>query len=236
MNDKNALHVFVGMTTDVAVLLRELCIVALFCLLVFWPDAVKSRLTRLGVSKVTTPVGEIDITGAGGTVANLNRGILDAISRLQQIQAAPNATHTGTELQPIIDYLKSFQQEAATTDETIKANLVTQQATSEQTSPQSTKTSGWLFVGHVSQDKLHWVGDIVQSVSNALSPTLASHETFNVTTTVYLRADAAPGHHFTGKVIGIVPANGQVQVISDPDYSSAIAGGWFLWVKVQPLQ
>ena len=61
MGDKSPLHEFVGMTTDVSVLLRELCVVALFCLLFFWPDVFKVRLTRLGVSKVTTPVGEIDI-------------------------------------------------------------------------------------------------------------------------------------------------------------------------------
>ena len=42
-----------------------------------------------------------------------------------------------------------------------------------------------------------------------------------------VRADAASGAHFGGKVIGVVPVNGQVQVISDPDYSTTIAGRYF---------
>jgi hypothetical protein len=233
MGDKRPLHEFVGMTTDVSVLLRELFILALFCLLFFWPDAFKARLTRLGVSKVTIPGGEIDINDAGGTVANVNRGLLDAITGLRQIQS--NDPRTSSQLLPIIDYLTSLQQQAATTDHTIKTTLVAQQATLQQTSPQSTKTPGWLLVGHVRKDKLNWFGDSIQNVPSTLSPKLTTGEKFNVSDTAYLRADAPSGNHFAGKVIGIVPANGQVQVISDPDYSNAIAGGHFLWVKVQPL-
>ena len=236
MDEKKQLHNFVGVTTDVSVLLRELCVVALFGLLFFWPDTFKSRLTRLGISKLATPVGEIDINGAGGTVATLNRGLSDTIMRLQQIQTASKDPHISSELQKITTYLQSMQQEAATTDESIKTTLATQQTTQEQTSPQSANLPGWILAGHVGADKLHWFGDSGQNVSNTLSPNFTVGEKFNVISHVYLRADAPSGAHFGGKAIGIVPANGQVQVISGPDYSNAIAGGYFLWVKVQPLQ
>jgi hypothetical protein len=201
--------------------------------LFFWPDVFKARLTRLGVSKVTTPVGEIDINEAGGTVANVNRGLLDAITGLRRIQS--NDPRASSALQPIIGYLTSLQQQAATTDQTIKTTLVAQQATLQQTSPQSTKTPGWLLAGHVREDQAQWFGDSIQNIPATVSPKLTMGEKVNVITTAYLRADAPPGQHFTGKVIGVVPENGQVQVISAPDYSDAIAGGYFLWVKVQPL-
>ncbi len=87
MNDKSLLHDLVGITTDVSVLLREICIVALFCLLFFAPVTFKSLLTRVGISKVPTLFGDIDVNGAAGTVATLNRGLSDTIERLQEIQS-----------------------------------------------------------------------------------------------------------------------------------------------------
>jgi hypothetical protein len=138
-------------------------------------------------------------------------------------------------LQPIIGYLNDLQQQAATTDATIKTALVAQQATLAQTSPQIAKIPGWLLAGHVQKDKAHWFGDSIQNVPNSLSPMLTIGEKVNVASIAYLRADAPPGQHFAGKVIGVVPANAQVQVITNADYSNAIAGGYFLWVKVQPL-
>jgi hypothetical protein len=235
MNDKGRLHDLVGITTDVSVLLREICIVALFCLLFFWPDTFRSLLTRVGISKVTTPIGEIDVNGAGGTVATLNRGLSDSIERLQEIQSTfsdPQAKH---DLPGITDYLKKLQQEAEATDDKIKTDLVKQQATSEQTSPQSAKIPGWLLAGRVDKNKQHWLGDGAKNVPAPLSPQLTVGEKFSVTTHAYLRADAPSGSHLGGKVIGVVPANGPVVVIAPPDYSSAIAGGYFCWVKVQPL-
>ena len=170
MNDKRLLHNLVGITTDVSVLLRETCIVALFCLLFSRPVTFKSLLTRVGISKVTTGIVEIDLNGAGGTVATL-----------------------------------------------------------------SAKIPGWLLAGHVDKDKLHWSGDGAKNVAATLSPKSTEGEKVCVTTHAYLRADAPSGAHLGGKVIGVVPANGQVEVIALPDYSSAIATGYFCWVKVQPL-
>jgi hypothetical protein len=233
MNYRRPIHDFVGMTTDVSTLLRELCIVAVFCLLFFWPDTFKARMVRLGVSKVTIPGAEIDIKDAGGTVSTVNRGLLDTITGLQHIQSGDS--HMTSEMQPIIASLTSLQQQAATTDATIKTTLVAQQASQEQTSPSSAKKAGWLLAGHVRADKEHWFGDSIQNIPATISPMLTVGEKISLSDTAYIRADAPSEQHFAGKVITVVPANKQVQVISAPDYSPAIAGGYFLWVKVQPL-
>ena len=64
MRIKEVLDDLVGTTTDVSVLLREACIVALFCMLFFAPDSFKSLLTRIGISKVSTVFGDIDVASA----------------------------------------------------------------------------------------------------------------------------------------------------------------------------
>ena len=189
MAEKRTFHDFVGLTTDVSVLLREICIVALFFLLFFWPAAFKSLLTRVGISQVTTPFGDIDVSDAGGTVATLNSGLQDSIERLQQIQSTVKDPRTNSDLQSITDKLKNLQQDAETTDETIKSNLVTRQATLEKTSSQSVKNPGWLLAGHVDKDGLNWVGDSARKIPATLSPKFTQGEQFSVTSPAYLRAD-----------------------------------------------
>lgn len=235
MSDKGAIHNFVGFTTDVSVLLRELCIVALFCLLFFAPNTFKALLTRIGISKISTPVGDIDVAGAGDTVSALNIGLSDSVERLQQIQGKLNDANGKSDIQSVADYLRSLQQEAVATDAAIKTNIASQQATLAQSSPQSTKVPGWLFAGHVDEKEQHWSGEGAKNIPNTLSPVFTVGEKFGVTSPAYLRSDAPSGSHFGSKVIGVVPTNGQVEVVADPQYSHAIAGGNFVWLKVQPL-
>jgi hypothetical protein len=157
------------------------------------------------------------------------------VGRLQQIQDSVSDQRRKSDIQGVTQYLQSLQQQAQTTDETIKANVASRQATLERSSPQSAKTPGWLFAGQVDDDHLKWSGEGAKNVPATASPVLKTGDKFTVTATAYLREDAPSGSHFGGKVIGVVPASGQVEVIADPQYSHAIAGGYFLWVKVQPL-
>jgi hypothetical protein len=231
MADNNGrLHDLVGFTTDFSVLLREICVVALFCLLFFWPDTFKTLLTRIGISKVSTVFGDIDVSETGGTVANLNRGLSDTITRLQQIQSS-SAPTSKTDIQGVTDVLKDLQQQAQTADESIKSTLVSQQAASGATT--STKVPGWIFIGSVDKDKQHWVG--TSTVPSTLSPNLTVGEKFNLTTATYLRATGPAANHAAGKVIGVVRASQQVDVIAPPVCQAEISGGFFCWVEVQPL-
>ncbi len=228
MKAKEVLDNLVGTTTDLSVLLREVCIVALFCLLFFAPDTFKTLLTRIGISKVSTVFGDIDVTAAGGTVASLNRGLKDSIDRLQQIQSTSSDPQAKNDVGKVADYLKGLQQEADTTDQTIKTSLANQEAASEQTSRLSGKKSGWLFAGNCDKDKLHWSSDSV--VPANLSPSLTVGEQFGVISTAYLR-----DNYSRGNVIGVVRKGAQVKVLAAPVCSTAISGGQYCWVQVQPL-
>src|SRR4029077_8162386 len=73
MVDNGPFHRFVALSTDIFVLLREMFIVALFGLLLFAPSVFKTLLTRVGISTLTTPIGNIDVAqvkDAGNTVSS----------------------------------------------------------------------------------------------------------------------------------------------------------------------
>jgi len=228
LKTKELLDDLVGTTTDLSVLLREVCIVVLFCLLFFAPDTFKTLLTRIGISKVSTVFGDIDVTQAGGTVATLNRGLKDSIDRLQQIQSTSSDPQAKTDVGKVTDYLKGLQQEADVADQTIKTTLVAQQAVTEQASPQSVKKSGWVFAGNYDKDKVHWASDSL--IPTNLPTALTVNQQFGVTNTAYLR-----DNYQKGNVIGVVRKGAQVKVTAAPVCSTAITGGAFCWVQIQPL-
>ncbi len=236
MANENTFHGFVELSKDLFVLLREVSIVALFFLLLFMPATFKVLLGRVGISKVPTPFGDIDVKDTGETVSNLNRGITDSVARLQQIQGKTTDPAKKQELETLTSYLQDLQQQAHASDEQIKTKLASQQARLQQSSPQSVQSSGWLFLGHVDDSKLKWSGEGAKNIDPTVSPALKAGDHFVLRAPAYLYSDAPSGHHLEGKIIGVFPAGTQVTVTAGPEYSHALAGGFFLWVKVSRSQ
>jgi len=214
MASEAAFHGFVEATKDLFVLLREGCIVTLFVLVLFMPKTFQKVLGRVGISKVTTPFGDIDVRNTGEKVASVSRGITDGVAVLQQLQTQ------------ITDPVK--KQDA---DADIKV-LVGQQAAAQVSAPQAAPAAGWVFLGHVDDSKQKWSGEGARNINPEVSPALKAGDRFSITTAAYFYSDAPSGHHLEGTVAGVLPAGTQVQVIEDPQYSHALAGGDFLWVKV----
>ena len=235
MAEESRLHHFVDFTTDLFVLFREILIVTLFCLVLFAPGMFKSLLTHIGISKVPTPFGDIDVQDTGNTVAALNNGLSDSVARLQEIQGSTTDESKKHDLQNLASYLQGLQTKAQTTDQNIKNSLVSEQNAAQQSAPQTAESSGWMFLGHVDPYKQQWSGEGAKNISPNISPALKDGQRFTTSATAYLHADAPSGGHFAGKVTGVIPAGTQVEVQGDPEYSSAIAGGYFLWAKVKKM-
>lgn len=236
METQGTFHGLVETSKDISVLLREFFILALIFLLLVMPGTFKKVLERVGISKLPTPFGDIDVAEAGGTVAHLNRGMGDIAARLRQIQDRTTDTGRKQELDTLVTSLQDLQQQAHTSDEQIKANLINQQATLQQSSPQSVATSGWLFLGQVDEGKSKWSGEGAKNVDATVSPVLKAGGQFPLTNPAYVYSDAPSGHHLEGKLVGVFPVGTRVSVIADPEYSHALAGGYFLWVKVSRTQ
>ena len=235
MASEAAFHGFVEATKDLFVLLREGCIVTLFVLVLFMPKTFQKVLGRVGISKVTTPFGDIDVRNTGEKVASVSRGITDGVAVLQQLQTQITDPVKKQKLQDLTTSLTGLQQQAHDADADIKV-LVGQQAAAQVSAPQAAPAAGWVFLGHVDDSKQKWSGEGAKNISSEESPALKTGDRFTIATAAYLYSDAPSGHHLEGTVAGVLPAGTQVQVIEDPQYSHALAGGDFLWVKVSRVQ
>lgn len=225
MKIKELLDDLVSTTSDVAVLLRDLSIVALLGLLLFAPGRFKSLLTELGVKQVSAMGFDIDVANtATDTVSNLDHGLNTSVDAAQKIQATVTDPQAKKDVGELVDYLKNMQQDAQTTDAKIKTSLVAQ-ASSGDTSVPAAKT-GWIFAGSTDKDNLRWTSATV--VPATVSPNMTVNQQFVTTAPAYLRDNFKKG-----KIIGVVKASTQLQVIAPPQCLLSIGGGHSCWIQVQ---
>jgi hypothetical protein len=225
MKIRELLDDLVSTSSDLAVLLRDLCIVALVGMLLFAPGRFKSLLTELGVKQVSAMGFDIDVAStATDTVNNLNHGLDASVDAAQKIQSNVTDPQAKKNVGDLIDYLKGMQQDAEKTDTKIKTSLVAQ-ASSGDTSVPVAKT-GWVFAGSTDKGNLRWTSTTV--VPAGVSPNITVNQKFVTTTAAYLRDNFQKG-----KIIGVVRASTQVQVIAPPQCLVALGGGHSCWLQVQ---
>jgi hypothetical protein len=222
---KELLDDLVSTSSDLAVLLRDLCIVALVGMLLFAPARFKSLLTELGIQQVSAMGFNIDVAStATDTVNNLDHGLNTSVDAAQKIHDSVTDPQAKKDVGDLIDYLKNMQQDAQTTDSKIKTSLVAQAASGD-TSVPAAKT-GWVFAGSTDKDNLHWTSAIV--VPASVPPNLTVNQQFVTTSAAYLRDNFKKG-----KIIGVVKASTQVQVIAPPQCLVSLGGGHSCWLQVQ---
>lgn len=232
-SSSNKMHNLVSLTTDISVLLREVAVVVLFVMLFFYPSAFKNLLVGIGINKVETPVGEIDLTQIGGNVSALNQGLSDGLDALKQVQSKLRDPAASGEIQTVIDSLQQLQQPAQDADTDIKSKVAAQQS-ARGGSATSTKLVGWLLCGRLDSSQQQWTGKAPGPIEKVPLP-LKVGDILTVTKEAYLRADAPPGKRFeSGKIVGVVQPPGQVRVEEVPEqFPKTVAGTYLAWVRVQ---
>ena len=192
-------------------------------------------LCVIGVSQTTfTPLiafciaamgFDIDVANtATDTVSNLDHGLNASVDAAQKIQSTVADPQAKKDVGDLIEYLQSMQQDAQTTDTKIKTSLVAQAASGDASIP-AAKT-GWIFAGSTDKDNLHWTRTVV--VPAGVSPNLTVNQQFVTTTAAYLRDNFKKG-----KIIGVVKASTQVQVIAPPQCLLSLGRGHSCWLQVQ---
>lgn len=225
MKIKELLDDLVTIASDLAVLLRDVCIVALVGMLFFAPARFKSMLTDIGITQVSAMGFDINVAGtATDTVNDLDHGLNTSVDAAQKIQATVTDPQAKKDVGDLVEYLKSMQQDAQITDTKIKTSLVAKAASGDPSVP-AAKT-GWVFAGSTDKDKLHWTSTTV--VPAGVTPALTVNQKFVTTAAAYLR-----DNFDKGKIIGVVRASTQVQVIAPPQCPVSIGGGHTCWLQVQ---
>src|SRR5207247_10512357 len=128
---------------------------------------------------------------------------------------------------------QGFQKQLLIADKAIKHSLSVHQQIIEQISAAPAPSSGWIYLGKVTEEKNKWAPGSPKTVS-AFNPLLASGAPLVITDDVYLRADGPSASRSSAPILGVLKAGQQVQA-SEVDYSHAKSGGWFIWAKVQRL-
>lgn len=225
MKIKELLDDSVSIASDLAVLLRDVCIVALICMLFFAPGRFKSLLTELGISQVSAMGFDINVANTATDAVNtLDHGLNTSVDAAQKIQATVTDPDAKKAVGDLVDYLKNMQQDAQTTDTTIKTSLVARAASGDSSVP-AAKT-GWLYAGITDKDMQHWTSTTV--VPAGVTPNITVNQKFVTAAATYLR-----DNFHKGKIIGVVKESTQVQVIAPPQCPVSLGGAHSCWLQVQ---
>jgi hypothetical protein len=233
---------FIDVTKDSATLLREIVIILLIVGLVFWTDYFREVAQKLGLKGVdvagialSLDESQTATKTAAGDVSNLQQQVNQLASRLQSLQDAAKGTKLSSEVDSFVSLVTNLSDRTNAADQSLSSSLVKQQQVLNEASPASSAaaTIGWIFLGQVDESKTAWGGEGARTISPSVDPAAIQKGTvITLENSTFLYGDAKSGHHFEGPVLSALPRGAQVSVLDNPDYSHAIRGGYFVWVKV----
>lgn len=245
LNGSTATHTFqnvITVTKDVATLLRETVIVVVILLFFFWTSLFKNLASDMGITKIDVAGVELTLAQSGdqtkkaaGQVAQVKQQLDSVGEQLEQLMKDAKAPEITAKVSSLSATVHTLQDQTDAADQTLKSSLLNQQQILKAVAPQapSPDTTGWLYLGQVDEEKRTWFGDGAKNAPTTLDLVVKPGNRFTVPRTAYLYADAASGHHFEGAILSALPADSLVEVLAGPDYSHAIRGGYFIWVKVK---
>jgi hypothetical protein len=232
---------------DAFAALREILLLILFVILLFFPKSLNSRLADAGLTKIdggvfTWQQKEVNKSvDQSKAAAQANSAATDSLTDVKAALVAIASESTDKKikdqanatLQKLDGSLVSLQ----AADQSITKSLLTQQAilqppASASPSAPAAVNHGWTYLGEIDSAKQHWMIPPQPKIA-ASSPMPAVGQTVTLTDDLYLRADKGPGQTFNqAPIIGALRA-GTAVAINDVQTSHALNGGQFVWAKVK---
>ena len=234
----------IAVTKDVATLVREIVIVGVILLFFFWTSLFKNIASDMGITKIDVAGVELTLAQSGdqtkkaaGQVAQVKQQLDSVGEQLKQLMKDAKAPEISAKVSSLSATVQTLQNQTDAADQTLKNSLLNQQQILKAVAPQaaSPDTTGWLLLGQVDEEKRAWFGDGAKNAPSTLDPVVKPGTRFTVPRAAYLYSDAASGRHFEGAILSALPAESLVEVLAGPDYSHAVRGGYFIWVKVKRL-
>jgi len=225
---------------EVFSMLREAIIVLLFLILLLFPKAFKNKLVDMGFSKLEFMGMNMDLdeqiketADAGKQVADLQLQASGLKSVIDSIQNKSNNPEEKKILKDLSVKTEKMYTTANKLDGNLKQRMSVQQDALAQQMNIKAPDEGWIYAGKINQAKTDWVLAIKPTIAER-KQAYAEGEELTITDDVYLRKDEATSMHANSEVISVVKA-GEKVIFLDKDYSHAIGGGWFVWLKVRRI-
>lgn len=231
---------FSAVLKDVIAALRDSVVFLVFLLLLVTPSTINQRLVAAGFTKgsfgglewqaqLKASAEQTKTVGQAVSQADDNyKGLIERLSELEKKVTDPAVKAS---IGGISEQAQTFQKQIVVADKAIKHSLSAQQQLVEQVSTTPVATSGWVYLGKVTEEKNKWAPGSPQTVS-AFNPLLLPAALLTITDDVYLRADGPPNSRSSAPILAVLKAGQMVQAV-EVDYSHAKTGGWFIWAKVQ---
>lgn len=237
---------------DATTVVRDLCILALFIGLVFFPRSLNSVLNAAGFSQISaagvTWKSQVEQAAsqnaaAGKETTNAAAGMQEVKAKLQTIVSGKDpagAAAAREALQTLDGTLTSIDNASRT----ITSSFLAQQALLQSAAPaqdsagkqaavaQGAGLSGWVYLGEADKEHAHWITP-PQPKIDAPTPVLKVGDTITLTDDLFVRADKGANQIFNqAPTLGAVRAGSTAKVL-EVRPSHALNGGDFLWVKIQ---
>lgn len=229
--------------------LRDVFIVILFVALVWFPVKLNQHLHDAGIQEIDTFLfkwkQEVqEAATQSKTAAQDSSAVPDSLQQVKSVLESiageskdPNirkqASDAASQVESSLGSLKiassSLARSLATQDSILQnASAATASA------PAPLLSQGWVYLGEADTTHQHWRTPPEPKISSP-SPALTSGQVVTFGDDVYLRGDKAPGQTFNqAAVLGAVRSGSKARVV-ELQYSHALNGGEFVWVKVDEI-
>jgi hypothetical protein len=224
-------------------LLRDLALGLLFFLLLVFPKFLNCRLSAAGFTKLEgggitwekqVQVANEQTKAAAATVSSASQSLQDVSAQLTAAAAKSKDPEVKAVLSNSVNTLNGTLGDVTKADSSLKDTVLTQQNLLAQSGAKGAQAAqdGWVFAGQVDEQKQHWAAGSPKNILPVPWP-LQTGQTITVSGLSYLRGDASTESHREASVVSVVKDRTTLQV-EKIDFSHAISGGWFVWIKGSP--
>jgi hypothetical protein len=235
-----ALKQSVDITEQIFRLLRDAALGLLFFCLILFPSFLNSRLASAGFTKIEkggitwekqVQAANEQTKAAAATVSSASQALQDVNAQLTEVAAKSKDPQVKSLIAESLVRLNGTLGDVTKADSSLKETVLTQQNLLAQsgTGGASGTQVGWIFVGQVDENKQKWAPESPKNILPVPWP-IQVGQTITVSGLSYLRGDSPTESHREASVVSVVKDRTRLEV-QNIDYSHAISGGWFVWIK-----
>jgi hypothetical protein len=224
---------------------KDLILLIVFCILIFFPKKVNTILSDAGFNKGNIMGFEWQKRAAEQTKASLaaagkaNEQVqlqIDGLATIiDSIERKVNDPVLKQKFREISEQIKASQDKIATADKSVKDSYDKQYKIVDNinsNSNNSTDNSGWFYIGKVNKQKDDWYLGYTKNTIDRISlkKLLEGNQTVKIIDEVFLRSGKMDEKNFYSNlpIKKIIKVDEKV-VVRNVGFTPAIGGGYFIW-------